>query len=351
MAVGAAAWVEADRLDGAGLEVPASDDVLRAAGVALGVRRAGDLAGEAEDRNVRMPAGVALLLAADEARAWTLGFAVAPRGAADDFVARAELAAEEARLLDAAAGFAGRRTDAVAERGLRAAVLVVPWAPAAARDGVLAAGGREPAFGALVLWLLAAGAARRADAAAGFLVCLAGVAVARAPRAVTLPVVLLAAAARGAGLRRLAAGAAFLAPAADVGFRSGFSGRARRAGVLTAALRTAGAFDAAALPTRDGAAVLALPRVAVAALRALRAGAEADAAFRPAVAALVRGVDADERRPAEAAPERVLPGGALLPGRLAMVTSERSGRLASNRPAYCALSSAVQPALFEQGSC
>lgn len=250
MAVGAAARVAADRSDGAGLEVPASDDFLRAAGVALGVRRAGDLAGAAEGRDARVPAGVALLLAADEARASTLGFAVAPRGGADDFVARAKLAAEEAPLLDAAAGFAGCRVDAVAARELRAA-LVFPWAPAAARDGALAAGGRELTFCAPVLVLLAAGAARRADAAAGFLVCLVGVAVARVPRAVTLSVALLAAATRGAALRRFAAGAAFLAPAVDVGFRSGFPGCATRPGVFTAALRTAGAFDAAGFPARD----------------------------------------------------------------------------------------------------
>jgi len=66
--------------------------------------------------------------------------------------------------------------------------LVVPLALAAARDDVpaLAAAGRELAFSAFVLVLLAARAVRRAGAAAGFLVCLAGVAAARALRVATL---------------------------------------------------------------------------------------------------------------------------------------------------------------------
>lgn len=179
----------------------------------------------------------------------------------DGFVARAELAAEAARLLDAVAGFAGCRAVVAATRGLRAAVLVVPLALAAARDGVLAlaTGGRELAFSAFALVLLAAGAVRRADIAAGFLVCFAGVAAARALRAATLPAVFLAAAARGAALRRLAAGAAFLAPAAEAAFRSAMAGRAPRAGAFTGALRAVGVFDAAGLPVRDGAALLALP--------------------------------------------------------------------------------------------
>ena len=270
----------------------------------------------------------------------------------DGFVARAELAAEAARLLDAVAGFAGCRAAVAAARGLRVAVLVVPLTLAAARDDVpaLAAVGRELAFSAFALVLLAAGAVRRAGAAAGFLVCLAGVAAARALRAATLPVALLAAAARGAALRPLAAGAAFLAPAAEAGLRSALAGRAPRAGAFTAALRAVGVFDAAGLPVRDGAAVLALPRVGVVAVRALRSAVGAAAAFRPGAAGLLRVVDAVARRLAEAALGRVLLGGALLPGRFAMITSDRSGRLASNRFAVCALDRAVQSDPSEQGS-
>ncbi|MBI0539563.1 hypothetical protein D9599_29075 [Roseomonas sp. KE2513] len=209
------------------------------------------------------------------------------------------------------------------------AVLVVPFAPKAVRPGVLAlaAPGRELAFCVFVLVLLGAGAARRAGAAAGFLVCLVGVAVVRVPRAVLLPVALPAAAARGAALRRLAGGAAFLAPAAEAGLRSAVAGRDPRAGVFTAPLRAARAFGAAGLPVRDGAAVLVLLRAAVVALRALGTAAGAAAAFRLAVAGLLRVVDADGRRPAAVGRGRVLLGGALLPGRLAMITSETSGRL------------------------
>lgn len=141
----------------------------------------------------------------------------------------------------------------------------------------------------------------------------------------------LAAAAWRAALRRLAAGAAFLAPAAEVGLRSVFAGRAPRAGVFTATLRAVRAFDAAGLPARDGAAVLILPRVGVVGLRALRTAVGAVAAFRLAVAGLERAVSADGRRPAGAAPGRGFLGGVLLPGRLAMITSERNERLDSNR--------------------
>jgi len=268
-----------------------------------------------------------------------------PRGA-DDFVARAELAAKDARLLGAAAGLAGRRAGVAAARGPRATVLVVPFAPEAARPGVLAlaAAGGELAFCVFVLVLPGAGAARRAGAAAGFLVCLVGAAVARVPRAVLLPVALPAAAARGAALRLLAAGAAFLAVAAEARLRSAVAGRDPRAGVFTAPLRAVGAFGAAGLPVRDGAAVLALPWAAVLALRALGAAAGAAVAFRLAVAGLLRVVDADGWRPAGRG--RVLLGGALLPGRFAMITSETSGRLTSNRFAVCAPGGAAQSAPF-----
>ncbi|MFC0388488.1 hypothetical protein [Muricoccus vinaceus] len=230
---------------------------------------------------------------------------------------------EDARLLVAAAGLAGCRAGAAAARGLRAAVLVVPLALEAAPDGALAlaVAGRALAF-AFGLVLLVAGAARRAAAAAGLLAGL----VARVPRAATLP----AAAVRGAALRRLVAGAAFLPAAEEAGLRSAFAGRAPRAGVCTATLRAVVVLGAAALPARDGAAVPALPLVGVVAPRALRAAVE-EAAFPPAAAGLLRAVDADGRRPGRAASGRVLLGGALLPGRLAMITSETSGQLASNR--------------------
>lgn len=261
-----------------------------------------------------------------------MGFPAAPRDV-DDFVAWGERAAEGTRLLDGAADLAGRRAGVAAVPGLRAAVVLARLAPEVVRDGVwaLAAAGRELAFCVFGLVLPGAGAARRAGAAADFLVCFVGVAAARVPRAVPLLGALLAAAARGAALRRLAAGAAFLAPAAEVGLRSAFAGRAPRAGVFTAALRAVGAFDSAGLPARDGAAVLTLPCVGVVARRALRTAVGAAAAFRLAVAGLARVVDADGRRPAGAAPGRGFLGGALLPGRLAMITSERSERLDSNR--------------------
>ena len=146
-----------------------------------------------------------------------------------------------------------------------------------------------------------------------------------------MPVALLAAAPRGAALRLLAAGAAFLAPVAEVGLRSAFAERAPRAGAFTATLRPAAAFDAAGLAARDGAAVLALLRVGVVALRALRAAVGTAADFRPEAGGLLRVADAGGRRLAVPAAERVLLGGALLPGRLAMNTSEGIGRLVSNR--------------------
>ena len=297
------------------------------------MRRAGAFAEAAVVRDVRVLAGVGLPLGGVAARTLALGFAAAPRAEVDSFVARAELVAEEARLLEGAAGFSRCRTGFVAARGLRVAFTVVALAPGAARDMVLAlaAAGLELAFCAFALVPLDAGIARRADAAADFLDCLAGAVVPRAPRVLPLPAALLVAAARGAAARRLAAGVAFLVPAAEVGLRSTFAGRAPRAGVFTTALRAAAAFDAAGLPARDGAAVLALSRVGVVALRGLRAAVAAAAAFRTEAAGLLRVADADERRPAEAALERGLLVGASLPGRLAMGTSERSGRLASNR--------------------
>lgn len=332
-AAGAAVREEGDRLEGAGLEVSASDDFRRTAGVAFGVRRAGAFAGAAEGCDARVLAGTGLPLAGVAARPFALGFAVAPRAGAGSFIAGAELVAEEARLPEGAAGFSGCRTGFAAARGLRVAFTGVALAPGAARDMVLAlaAAGLELAFRTFALVLLGVGAARRADTAADFLGCLAEVVVPRAPRAMSLLAALLVAAARGAAARRLAAGVAFLVPAADVGLRSAFAGWAPRTGVFTATLRAAGAFDAAGLPARGGAAVLALPRVGVVALRGLRAAVGTAPAFRTEAAGLLRVADADERRPAEAALERGLPGGASLSGRFAMGTSERSGRLASNR--------------------
>ena len=202
-----------------------------------------------------------------------------------------------ARRLEAAAGFAGCRADVAAARALRAGVLAAPLAVEAARDGclALAVADRGLAFCAFALALLGTRAARRVDAAAGFLVSLAGVVVARVPRAATLPVALLAAGARAVALRRSAAGVTFLTPAADVGLRPAFAGRAPRAGVFTAALRAVVAFDAAGLPARDGAAVLALLREGAVAPRTLRAAVVAGAPFRLAVAGLARVVDADGR--------------------------------------------------------
>ena len=66
-AAGAVAREGADRLDGAGLDVSALDDIFRTAGVALGVRRAGNFAGAVAGRDVRVLAGVALPLAGVEA--------------------------------------------------------------------------------------------------------------------------------------------------------------------------------------------------------------------------------------------------------------------------------------------